>query len=646
MLFRILLFICFPALVLTAAQTDNTAEGFSIAPTPEWVRRYDFALEPVQKKSAQDSVQYLLVDTQKNWKEQAFYVHFALRVLTQSGVQEISQLAIPFEPPFQRLALHGIRVFREGDWSDRMENSEHHLIQREEGLDHGIFTGNQSMIYMLDDIRVGDIIEYAYSIVGENPLFSSHYADLFHLQHGKSIGKLSFRLVSSPDHLFQIQPFHTSIQPQITDLSSTLREWYWEAHQTPVYEYESDCPAWHYPRARVQISQYQTWQEVVEKVGPLFDLPEDLAYNCPEEMLDLVNTWKAATNSPEARALLALRFVQDEVRYLGLEMGVNGYKPHDPRAVFQKRFGDCKDKTQLLRALLYLMDITSSPLLVSMDGGKLIFDEVPSPYAFDHAVIQIEINGSISYADTTLGHQGGSLYTNYFPDYYAGLLLSETQPGLIALPEYQAERPTEIETHFSAYSADAVTLTTKRTYYGHRADAARNIIDHKGLEQIAKSRLNDLQERYGDATELSPLEILDNRDHNILTVTGSYTIPTHEREEGKTLEIISATFEDYLETGINPTRRSPFALSYPLWIKEHIHVDNKIARWDDNDDETACEHESIFFKHNMRIKGQNADFYYELKHLQDHIPKHALYDYWKLSKEIERCIFYELAITP
>ncbi len=641
MLRRFFFLICFPALLLTATQKEVGCDNFCIAPAPAWVRPSDFPLEVLP---SQENVQCLLIDEQRNWPEQTVYNHFVFKALTKSGVEGISQLSISFEPSFQKLILHDIRIFRDGEWSERIYSSQHHLIQKEEGLDQGIFSGDLSLVYILDDIRVGDIVDYAYSKIGENPLFSSHYSDSFFLQHTASIEKLSYRFLSHPDHPFVIQAINTTLTPKINDLSSDLREWSWEVSQTPVYIYETDRPAWYSPLARVHLSQFQTWREVAEKLIPLFDLSAIANEDYPQQMLELINEWKESTNDPMQRALLALRFVQDEVRYLGLEDGVNGFRPHDPREVFKKRFGDCKDKTQLLRALLHLMQIDSSPLLVHSHRGKLLSEEIPTPFAFNHAVIQIEIEGTPFWADATMSLQGGTLQNNYFPNYYTGLLLSKERPELITLPEHQIEKPSEFETYFSVRSAQSVELRMTRTYYGFRADMLRGYLENEGLDEIAKDRLNDLQERYGGGYALAPMEIEDLRDENIISISESYHIPTRQQKEGNTLEIASATVENYLQSRINPERSSPFALSYPLWVKEHIHVDNSLYSWGNESEKQIYEHESIFFRHGLKIKRHQADFHFELKHLQDHIPKNALHEYWNIAKDIESNGVFELPI--
>ncbi len=645
MLFRLFAFLCLPLLSHAGALSDDAEGKFSTGAPAGWVKPCNFSYKPIPTKTSQKNTQYLLVDTQRNWQEKATYRHYAVKALTQSGVDAISQVTIDFEPSFRKLVVHDIRIIRDGIASDRLESSEHHLIQQEMALGFGIYTGDLTAVYLLDDVRIGDIVEYSYSVIGENPLFTSHYTDLLHIERGATVEKLSYRLLSTPDHLFTIHPVNTTLEPTITDLSPSMREWWWQMTETPVSEREWDDPMRASSYARIELSEYKSWQEVGEKVSKLFALPENFATSCPQEMTDLVREWENSANTLFERALLAVRFVQDEIRYMGIEEGIAGFQPTDPRLVFERRYGDCKDKTRLLQTFLYMMHIRSTPLLVHSYRGELISDMIPTPYAFNHAVLQIEIGGKEFYVDPTIQMQGGTLATLYFPAYDTALLLSKEAPKLISLPADSMERPIEIETEFRVITKDSAELTTTFSCHGSNADYMRKFVDSYGKKNLSEDDLNDLREIYGSAKTLNPLTILDDRTENIFQISKSYVIPTRGKAKGKTLKFFSSVIEDFLDSAMHPERESAYALIYPLWVKEHVHVENPFGTWDASSDTKTYEHPSLFFSRSEEIRKTSADFCFELKHLQDHVPQDALLDYWNICQEIEEGISHELTIS-
>ncbi len=635
MFFRTLLCIlCFPALFLTASTSGQNAQ-YSKEPAPSWVKTYDFPLEPVLVKPSQVNFQYLLIDKQMHWGEKTLYRHFAAKVLTQSGVEDLSQLNIDFDPSYSHVIVHTIRIFRDGQWVDRLENARHNVIQREKELERNLYNGELTLVHFLDDIREGDIIDHSYSTVGYHPLFTSHYTDMVYLQRDSSAEKITHRLLGPPDFSFLIKPFNTSIETKIADLSPSLREWVWEATDTDAHPYEPNQPVWHNPPAHIQISQYETWEALVRKLSPLYTLPSDFTKSVPFEMQALAEKWKASTNDLSERALLALRFVQNEVRYLGIEEGMGAFQPRPPHLTFQKRFGDCKDKAFLLHALLHLMDIPSTPLLVHSSNGKRLSEALPDPTLFNHLVLQIEIQGTTYSVDPTYSLQGGSLQTNFFPNYEYGLLLREGSERLTPLPKVSLEKPTEIDTSFILESEDSALLKIKSVYHGFKADQVRRSFQWRGMKKFSEDCLTDIQEIYGAAILDSPLKLLDDRENNILTLTELYRLPTQKTSDTKMLKVLSFIIRNYLDSRVNPERSSPYAISYPLWMKEHIHIESPFIKWKPFEENYTQEHESLFYNLSTRIEEHRADFDIELKHLQDHVPQTSLRDYWTIVNDID-----------
>jgi hypothetical protein len=633
MLRRIIFLLCLPGFFLSAVPMEEASSKFSTGPAPAWVKPCDFGLESPVKPS-QIHIQRLLEDTQINWEEKTAYVHKVIKVLNQTGAEGFTQWSIDFDPTYQSLVVHAIRVVRNGESIDCLEKSHYKLLQREQSLDQNLYEGDLSLVYFLNDIRAGDIVDLSCSIIGTNPLFTSHFTHLVALQDIFTIEKIYKRILIHPDTPLQMKSFHTSIQPKIVDLSPTLREWSWEVVETPASSLENDEPSWYNPLARVQITQYQSWQEVAQKVLPLFLLPDDFESHPSTEMLALIKKWTESTADVFQRATLALRFVQDEVKYMGFEDGIGGCKPTDPRVVLARRFGDCKDKSLLLHAFLKLMNIGSTPALVDAEMGKRLPEVLPS-LSFDHAVLRIEINGSHYWVDPTMTYQGGSLASNFFPNYEWALMISSATTELTPLPSETAEKPIEILTSIIFTSPDSADLKIERTGYGNRAERMRRSLQRVSLKDLSRTFLEDAQKTYKGASLLSPLSVQDDRDKNMLTIQEHYKISTRTRMGKKILKASSSLLENYLDNNINLERSAPYALSYPLWVKEHIHIENPYNDWEPDAEEAHYENEVVQFTYGLKKEGHTADFDFELKHLKDHVPVPFVQDYWNMIHEIE-----------
>ena len=76
-----------------------------------------------------------------------------------------------------------------------------------------------------------------------------------------------------------------------------------------------------------------------------------------------------ATDDEKARAIYD--WVANRTRYVGLEFGLSAFRPHTATEVHDKRYGDCKDKANLLITMLGLAGIKSPTrsCFTRMSGG-------------------------------------------------------------------------------------------------------------------------------------------------------------------------------------------------------------------------------------------------------------------------------------
>lgn len=90
-----------------------------------------------------------------------------------------------------------------------------------------------------------------------------------------------------------------------------------------------------------------------------------------------------------ARIQSIANYMQRNIRYVGIEIGIGGLQPHSADDVFRNRYGDCKDKATLLRAMLESVGIHSTWVLVDTRRG-FVDPAIPSIDG-NHAIAAIEI---------------------------------------------------------------------------------------------------------------------------------------------------------------------------------------------------------------------------------------------------------------
>jgi transglutaminase superfamily protein len=145
------------------------------------------------------------------------------------------------------------------------------------------------------------------------------------------------------------------------------------------------------------------------------------------------------------------QFVQHDIRYVAIELGIGGWQPHAASEVFAHRYGDCKDKATLLSSMLSQVGIESYYVVINSKRGS-VTPQVPANVGgFNHVVLAIKLPPNVSdpslvatiqhprlehllYFDPTneltpFGEIGGYLQANY------GLLVTPEGGELVELPE-------------------------------------------------------------------------------------------------------------------------------------------------------------------------------------------------------------------
>jgi hypothetical protein len=90
-----------------------------------------------------------------------------------------------------------------------------------------------------------------------------------------------------------------------------------------------------------------------------------------------------------ARLQKVADFMQQQIRYVGIEIGIGGWQPHPAQDIFRSRYGDCKDKATLTVAMLDAVGIRAA--WVSVDDRRGVIDpNAPSLFG-NHMIAAIEI---------------------------------------------------------------------------------------------------------------------------------------------------------------------------------------------------------------------------------------------------------------
>ena len=571
-----------------------------IAPVPDWVspvsspRKFEV---PVGQIS--DGVYYLLSDIQIRIEGsgKSVYRHLAMKAVTESGVQTTANVEIGFDPSYQRLSLHAINVIRDGRTIAKLASASIRILQREKELEYLIFDGSKTANVFLDDVRVGDVVEYSYSLSGANPVFGNFQFGTIPLQWAVPVERLHARLLVPAGRPIGLHARNTPMLPTAVQRGGFDT---YEINQTrlPALIVEKDSPAWFDPYPAVEWSEFAGWQAVAQWAAPLYQVPARLSPGIQAEVSRIARSGRNDTD----KLLAVLRFVQREIRYLGVEIGPGSHAPRQPGLVFDRRFGDCKDKALLTTSMLGALGIRARPALVNTALLQGVGQVTPSPGAFNHVIVQARVGDRDYWIDPTRITQKGTLEKLFQPDFGYALIVDRATKGLERMKPAAASafKKTVHATFDSSAGLDKpVRYTVTTTAEGRGAEELRNTFANSNLQNLQKTYLNYYAGYYPAISVVSPMTMSEDDSNNRITVVEHYAIsdfwPRSETEARREARIEAPDVEDYLRESPSSIRLAPIAVGHPVDFTQTTEV-LLPETWDIEADTTTIEDPAFAFE--------------------------------------------------
>ena len=613
------------AALLLAASADAAAQrAYAIGPAERWVKAIPVAQSGSPPAGRVTYGYELLLDDRQDRVDPAgrtMFHHIAYWLLDKQAVQEHSQIEIVFDSSYQQLILHTVRILRGGRPIDELRASRIRVVQRESRVDYQVYDGSLSLILLMEDVRQGDVVEYSYTLRGGNPVFGSHYMSSIVVQSDVPLGRLEFRLLWPSTRRLYIRKEATGLEPVIRPAGPYV-EYEWQATNVPPRVLDADLPSWYDPFPELQLSDFPTWRAVAAWGDSLFSSVADGV--TPASLAAPLATIRSSTRSSADAAVAALRWVQDEVRYLGVEIGVNSHKPAAPGAVVQRRYGDCKDKALLLVMLLRQLGVTAHVALVSTGYLEHIGRFAPTADLFDHAIVEAEIGGRTYWVDPTELYQRGTL-ESATPVFGAALVLGGTSDSLLPIPAVATAKPlTEIMVALQLHGVDsAATMTVNTRYSGSAADGIRSSMRENSAQELQRRYEDYYAELYPAIQSEQPPTAEDDEAHNDIHTREQYRVPEFWHPSVQDDSEYVGTFEPLelsrsLPTGSGATRTMPLDVAYPVHIIYTIEAD-LTQGWNIAPRTETITTPAMRFTRTIKATGRQLMLSYEYETVADHV---------------------------
>ncbi|TPV93906.1 MAG: DUF3857 domain-containing protein [Myxococcales bacterium FL481] len=337
--------------------------------------------------------------------------HRVIRILDERGTRSQAVQAFTYDPGESYVQVRRARVRRA---NGRVEEIGTPRVVSLAEAGYRMYYDQRQVRVGFPGLRPGDVLEVVFvrrDVAARNK-FDEYFGDLVPLQGGEPRLSVDYVLEAPAD-----KPLYFNREMERSESKDAATAIYrYRGRDIPAIKPESNMPGWAEVADLLHVSTYADWDAVGRWYWGLVKdqlIVDDAIRTAVRGVLGEL----PADASPRVKVDALYRHVIRSTRYVGLEFGIHGYKPYKTTDIYDRRFGDCKDKASLLKVMLAEAGIASHLVLVrTRDQGEI----APAPAslsAFNHAIVYVPsvdlyLDGTAEYAgpdELPVGDQGASV---------------------------------------------------------------------------------------------------------------------------------------------------------------------------------------------------------------------------------------------
>lgn len=236
---------------------------------------------------------------------------------------------------------------------------------------------------------------------------------------------------------------NTNIVPTVTN-DEKMKTYTWSIKNLPALEYEEGSVSFEnrYPNIllcpnKFEMDGYEGDMSTWQNYGKWIETLGKNAGNLPEATKQLLQGMvKDAANDKE-KAKIIYKYLQDNFRYVSIQLGIGGFKPFAADFVDKKKYGDCKALSNYMKACLNAVGIRSHYTLINSAYNEAPVDPAFPYDGFDHIIICVPFEKDSVWLECTSNITEFGVLGN-FTENRNGLLITEDGGKLVPTPKSKA----------------------------------------------------------------------------------------------------------------------------------------------------------------------------------------------------------------
>ncbi len=308
---------------------------------------------------------------------------YEILLKTKSAVERFSQVRLSYSEKMETLeVLEAYTVTAEGLRQD-VAADKIYTQESYSSASAAMYADRKVKVVVFPNLAPGARIVYRTRRAQNTPYFPGYFSlwetfSVFSQYDDATVTLVAPR--SLPMHL-SVRGLQGGTRPAVR---GDQARWEWHYRRTePMKSQNWAAAIWEFSPT-LMASTFDSWSQM----GLAYHVKGGQAAAVTPRIRRLAEQITGGIGDRRGQAAALYEWVARNIRYVAVYLGNGGLEPNSADSIVDNHYGDCKDHTVILEALLAAKGIASTPVLIGAEGGPTL-PPIPVLGRFNHAITYI-----------------------------------------------------------------------------------------------------------------------------------------------------------------------------------------------------------------------------------------------------------------
>lgn len=244
----------------------------------------------------------------------------------------------------------------------------------------------------------------------------------------------------------------------------------------------------------------------------------------------LADSLTSNIKQPVEKAKAVYHWVQQHIKYVAFEDGLEGFVPRQAKDVCTKRYGDCKDMSSLITALLRAAGLNAYYTWIGTRDIPYDYDDVHLPITDNHMISTLNIGNDWIFLDGTDPNCAYGMPSRAIQSKQALVAIDDDNYKIIRVPEVDANRNKVVDSTFISITDKGIQGNMSVSYSGYCGNEVYNTLlykDPKDIKEYVKYKMSKASNKF----ILGDYSINDiDKDEKLINIKAAFEVPDYGKK--------------------------------------------------------------------------------------------------------------------